>query len=271
MFILFDIGGTKMRFARAEDSENFGEPVKVPTPPLFEDALPEMERVIKELARGEKIDGMAGGIAGVFNRSGDILVKSPNLPKWKDVPLKEKLEHISGAPVEVRNDAAVVGLGEAVFGAGKEKSIVVYMTVSTGVGGTRIVDGKIDASAFGFEPGWQIIDMDKTACPDCRGIYLEDHISGRSLKERYNEEPYEVSDRKIWDDVNPKWLAAGLNNTIVHWSPDIVVLGGSMMVGNPSISLEKTKEYLNEYLKIFPEHPEIVKASLKDDGGLWGG
>jgi glucokinase len=50
------------------------------------------------------------------------------------------------------------GLGEAVFGAGKGREIVVYMTISTGVGGARIVGGKIDASAMGFEPGHQIID-----------------------------------------------------------------------------------------------------------------
>ena len=65
-------------------------------------------------------------------------------------------------------------------------------------------------------------------------------------------------------------MAIGLNNIIVEWSPDVVVLGGSMITGDPSISIEKTENYLKEILKIFPKLPAIRKAELGDFGGLYG-
>ena len=58
------------------------------------------------------------------------------------------------------NDSDLDGLGEATVGAGKGFNIVAYITVSTGIGGVRIVGGKIDVSTYGFEPGHQIIDAD---------------------------------------------------------------------------------------------------------------
>ena len=67
-----------------------------------------------------------------------------------------------------------------------------------------------------------------------------------------------------------KWLAYGLNNTIVHWSPDVVVLGGSMITGNPAISLKSIQRHVSKILTIFPTPPIIVKATLQDVGGLHG-
>ena len=80
--------------------------------------------------------------------------------------------------------------------------------------------------------------------------------------------PFEIHDDAIWDKL-AKFLAYGLNNTIVYWSPDIIVLGGSMMkeVGIPVPAVRK---HLSEILKIFPTIPQIEKAELADFGGLYG-
>ncbi|MFW6210349.1 MAG: ROK family protein [Patescibacteria group bacterium] len=82
--------------------------------------------------------------------------------------------------------------------------------------------------------------------------------------------PYEVSqDDPVWDEL-AKRLAAGLRNTTVYWSPDVIVLGGSMIVGDPRIRLEDIRCYTAGILEGFMPCPEIVDAELGDDGGLYG-
>ncbi|MCH8048584.1 ROK family protein, partial [Patescibacteria group bacterium] len=55
-----------------------------------------------------------------------------------------------------------------------------------------------------------------------------------------------------------------------HWSPDIVVLGGSMILGDPFIPLDVVKKYLQGILTVFPKQPTIEKAALGDSAGLYG-
>ena len=276
MYILFDIGGTKMRVAGSEDLVSFSEPKIIDTPIDFEEGLAELKKLVDEVSGGNKIKMAAGGVAGAFDKENNKLINSPHLHSWKDKEVKHELEKAFDCPVYVQNDSAVVGLGEAVYGAGKENDIVVYITISTGVGGARIVNGKIDVSTFGFEPGHQIIDIDSSVCPTCtEGKYedgkghLEAYVSGTSTENRFSKRAYEVTDKKVWDEI-AKWLAYGLNNTIVHWSPDIVVLGGSMVVKEVGIKIPDVEKHLKSILKIFPEIPKIKQASLGDFGGMYG-
>ncbi len=95
-------------------------------------------------------------------------------------------------------------------------------------------------------------------------------ISGKALQEKTGKHPREITDQKVWDEF-AKILAFGLNNIIVEWSPNVVVLGGSMITGDPAIPLFKVEMHLKEILKIFPELPAIKKAELGDFGGLYGG
>lgn len=271
MYIAFDIGGTKMRIAASRDCrELVGEPRIVETPKDFDEGVELFGKLAGELRGGEKIEMAGGGIAGPLDKEKAKLLNSPNIPGWIGKPLKDKLSKILEAPVHIANDTAIVGLGEAHFGAGKGYNIVVYITVSTGVGGARIVGGVIDERAFGFEPGHQIIDIDNTVCPKCLSGQLEDLISGTAIEHRFDMKPYEVKDVHLWNEELPKLLSYGLANTIMHWSPDVVVLGGSMVVGDPAISISQTEKYLKEILKIFPELPDIKKAECGDLGGLYG-
>ena len=271
MYLAFDIGGTKMRVAASHDcKELIGEPKIVKTPKEFDEGMALFGDLARSLCDGDVIEAAGGGIAGPLNKEKTKLINSPHLPGWIDKPLKEELSKILGSPVYIANDTAIVGLGEAHFGAGKGHKIVVYITVSTGVGGVRIVDGFIDERAFGFEPGHQVIDIDNTVCPQCVSGQLEDLISGTAIERRFRMKPYEVQDKNLWNEELPKWLAYGLANTIMHWSPDVVVLGGSMVVGDPAISISQTEKYLQGILKIYPEIPAIMKAECGDLGGLYG-
>lgn len=269
MYLLFDIGGTKMRIAASEDGVGFEEPMIIQTPELYADGIMAFKRLADEVLRGRKAKAIAGGIAGPFSERKASLVGSPNLGNWIGKPFRQDLEALFGAPVYTENDSAMVGLGEAVYGAGRGFDIVAYITVSTGVGGVRIVKGAIDEKTVGFEPGHQIIDADRTMVPDADGPYLGGIISGKAVAKRAGKSPKEISDAAFWDET-AKYLAYGLNNTVVHWSPDVVVLGGSMIMGNPAIPVDRVEAHLKDILKIFPELPVIRKSELGDVGGLWG-
>ena len=271
MYALFDIGGTNMRIAISRDGETLGEPKIVATPKDFDAGMRTLYELARELSGGEKISAVGGGIAGALSRDRTIFLNGPHLGGWNGKPIKKALENAFAAPVFVENDTAIVGLGEAVAGAGKGHAIVAYVTVSTGVGGARIVDGKIDVSAMGFEPGHQIIDaggaLHETSVGG-RGIDLEGYISGTAVSERYGKNPKEITDKKFWDEM-ARLLAYGINNTIVHWSPDIVIIGGSMM-NKIGIPIDRVRAHLSGILHIYPELPIIEHSALGEVGGLHG-
>lgn len=248
-YILFDIGGTKMRVAYSANGESFEEPKVVPTPKNYEEGKQAFLNLIEECQAERPVDFVVGGM-------------SRSVVSLPFEQFKSDLIQIFGEKFLVENDAAMVGLGEAVFGAGKGQEIVAYITVSTGVGGARVVAGRLDERAVGFEPGKQIIDL-------AHNQTLEDLVSGRALETKFGRRPKEILESEVWDELASK-LAVGLNNIIVEWSPNVVVLGGSMITGDPAISVEKAEAHLKEILKIFPELPAIKKAELGDFGGLWG-
>mgnify|MGYP002621870257 CR=1 FL=1 len=269
-YIVFDIGGTKMRIAHSEDLERFGDPVIVPTPAKFEDGVELFRNTVMSLTNDHPPKAMAGGIRGPLNTDHSRLLSEIHLTDWVGKPIKEALAEACGGDVYLENDTAMVGLGEATHGAGKGNSIVAYITVSTGVGGAKIEDGKIDKASIGFEPGKMIIDPDDTLCPDCEGNTLESYVSGASVEKRFGMKPYEITNPEVWKEL-AKYLAIGVHNVVVNWSPDVVVLGGSMIVGNPAIAVRDVDEHFKELLTVFPKAPALKQAELGDFGGLYGG
>lgn len=272
MYILFDIGGSKMRIAASANLKKFKKPVILETPRDFKKGIAEICRLSVKLAAGNKIKAIGGGIVGPLDRQHTKIINSPNLKTWNRYPLKTALENGLKTKVFIENDTALVALGETYFGSGvnyKKNGIVAYITISTGVGGARIVDGRIDRNTYGFEIGFQTIDADGTLCKKCKSPgYLEEYISGKNVEHRTGQKPYKILDKKFWD-TEAKWLSYGLNNTIVHWSPDIVILGGSMM-NKVGIPLSRVKLHLENILRIFPKKPKLVHSKLGDLGGLYG-
>ena len=157
MLILLDNGGTKIRIAVSSDGKQIDNHKIIPTPQNYEDALRNIFIEVNKLSSGEKIQGVAAGVRGPMDKEKSILLNPPDLPMWIGKNIKKDLENFFLAPVYLENETALAGLGEATFGAGKGYRIVVYVTVSTGLGGVRIVDGKIDANSMGFEIGHQVI------------------------------------------------------------------------------------------------------------------
>lgn len=267
MYIVFDIGGTKMRLATSKDGSTLDTPHIVPTPKKFDRGIEVFTKVAKQLSRGTTITALCGSIASPLDENKTLPLHPPNLPQWTKKPLKEKLEKSLNAPVFLENDATLAGLGEAVHGAGREYAIVAYLTIGTGVGGVRIVNGEIDESSLGSEPGHQIIDITSKRMCTCGGFgHLEALVGGASIEKFYHKKPEHIDDPKFWDEI-ARILAYGLHDTIVHWSSEIVVLGGSLM---NKIPLDSVRNYLNGIMKIFHEIPKIKKGTFGDLAGLYG-
>lgn len=268
-YVLFDIGGTKTRVAVTEDLKTFSDPIKFDTPARFEDGIKEMVKAVKELTKAP-LRGMAGGIRGQLNDTKTAIVHDQLLSGWVDQPLVPTLKKKLNTEVYLENDAALAGVGEVAFGAGKDLDIVVYHTVSTGVGGAKIEQGRIDDFRTGFEPGHQILDIDHTILGEGVEPTLENLVSGRALEERMGVKPIDIPQGDaIWDQL-AYYLAHGLRNSILFWSPDAIILGGSMILGNPRILLDDIIKHTNDVVGEVTEVPLIRDAALGDFAGLYG-
>ena len=259
-----------MRVSATFDGENFSEPIINKTPKTAEEGVELFSDTVREIAGDGEVEGFWGGITGVWDRERNQLVHSPNMTGWVDKPIRDLLNQKFSAPLFLENDADVVGLGEVHYGAGRGSKICVYITVSTGVGGVRIVDGYIDRATVGFEPGHHVID--KSLIREGEPVYnatLEGHVSGTALKKKTGSDPVDVHDPDIWERLAFE-SAVGIYNAILFWSPDTVVVGGSMVVGNPAIPIERIKSHVEEMTKILPFTPEIRKAELGAIGGIYG-
>lgn len=256
MYILIDIGGTKTRVALTEHREAFLEPAVFPTPQDFEEWMTHVKEVIASLSQGRKISGIVSGIPGTLTASEDILM-TPNLPLWQGMPIKQRLESLFDCQVILKNDTSLVGLGEAIYGAGKGHRIVAYLTISTGVNGVRIIDGNVDHTTFGFEIGHTIIDRDHD---------VESLISGGALERRFGKPSHEVHDVALWEKINHYAGIFGANTTM-YWSPSVIVYGGPVM---NDLHIETIEKEAQQLLHMYPVTPLFIRGTLKDFGGLYG-
>lgn len=262
MYLLFEAGGTRTRIGFSPDGVEIENTQIVDTAQDFGEFLSLLKEQANKLG---DIKGVCGGMAVVFNKDITTPITSAHLPKWVGVPVKEELEKALHKPIYLENDTALGALGEAVKGAGAQFQIIAFITVGTGIGGARIVDRKIDRKIYGFEPGHQIIVPDGDSCT-CGGRgHWEAYVGGWYLEKKYKQKGENIKDPNIWDQV-ARYLAIGLYNTNVYWSPDVIILGGSV---SSSIPLEKVKKYLQEFSTIYPEI-SIHRASLGDQAGLYG-
>ncbi len=260
-----------MRVAISRDHETLTETTTIKTPKDFASGV----KALSEAALGlgvaaDEVYLIAGGIRGLIADDRSGIQNDAILADWAGKSLARSLKKHFEAPLVIENDTAVAGLGEAHHGAGKGMPIVAYHTISTGVGGVKIVDGRIDAATQGFEPGHQIIDIDRTVLGEEVTPTLENLISGAGLEARMGTAPKDIPQSDVvWKDL-AGYLAQGLRNTTLYWSPDVIVLGGSMILGEPKIELTDIRKATVEALDGFVDCPHITTAALGDAAGLWG-
>ncbi|MBM4433216.1 MAG: ROK family protein [Chloroflexi bacterium] len=96
-----------------------------------------------------KLAAVGIGAAGLSSPEAGVLFTSPHLPGWHDVPLRDAIEKKLGKKTFLTNDANAAALGELYFGAARGARNFIYVTISTGIGGGIVIDGKIYAGALG--------------------------------------------------------------------------------------------------------------------------
>ena len=269
-YILFDVGGTKTRVTGSNDLETLGQVESFKTPKKFTEGIKKMAEVIAKITDGKPPKAMAGGIRGPLLEDKTGIQNDVVLTDWIEKSVVAELQKYYDVPVYLENDTAIAGVGEAVFGAGRGLEIVAYHTISTGVGGVKVENGEIDMASVGFEPGHQVLDIDRTILGEDITPTLENLVSGTAVKDRFGVEPYEIPQSDVlWDEL-AEYLAQGLRNTILYWSPDVIVLGGSMILGDPRIEIDAIRKYTVAALDGFVPAPLITAAKLGDDAGLYG-
>lgn len=148
-----------------------------------EQALSEADATFSEVA------GIGIGAPGPLNSHTGVVFSPPNLPGWVNVPLRAIFSEQFNVPIFVENDANAAGLAEYMFGAGRGSREVVYLTISTGIGGGVIADGKIVEGISGTagELGHMTIDLHGPRC-NCGNIgCLESIASGTAIARHANE------------------------------------------------------------------------------------
>src|SRR4030042_1683518 len=137
MYLLFDIGGTKMRLANSFDGVNLHATEVIFTPKNFDKAIEVIGDFISRVDSTHEDRRICCGLPGVLDKNKEMLITAPHLSDWVMKPFKKRVSEIIQGPVFLENDASLAGLGESVMGAGRGFSIVAFLTVSTGVGGAR--------------------------------------------------------------------------------------------------------------------------------------
>lgn len=190
-----DLGGTHIRTAVLQGSKLHSRVSLLtgenPTP---ERMLPRVYGAIQQALdeAGITLDQIAGiGVAtpGPLNNRTGVIYSPPNLPGWTNVPLRDLIQQHFHTHVLIENDAHTAGLGEYMFGAGQGSRFMVYLTVSTGIGGGVITDGKILEGANGTagELGHMTIDWNSERC-NCGNIGCLEYLASGTAIARYANE-----------------------------------------------------------------------------------
>lgn len=304
-FILtLDFGGTKHAAAILKPGERKWQNSKRILSPPQAGASVDWE-IVKamghKLLQGEKPVAIGVSFGGPVDAKTGVVRLSHHVYGWEDKPLKQMLETEFRAPASVDNDANVAALGEYRFGAGQGYDHLFYITVSTGVGGGWILNGRPWRGVDGMagEIGHIVVDPQGPKCLCGKRGCVERFASGpyiaRQAKELLQRQPHrgkllqnlaennlkditaqlvsqaaadgddlagEVLEKAAWA------LGVGIGNVANLMNPDRVVLGGGVTKAG-EMFWQVIRRVARE--TALPEvYLEIVPAALGDDAPLWG-
>jgi glucokinase len=230
-----------------------------------------------------------------------VVVSPPNLPGWKEVPLRDLLEKRLEIPTFLENDANAAALGEHCFGAGRGSKQMIYITVSTGIGGGFILDGKLYHGADGVaaEIGHMTILPHGPHCGCGNQGCLEALASGTAIAregralllrglptriaELANQDPKAVSAKLVAEAAqlgDPRaeeiihkamdYLGIGVANLVNLLNPELVVIGGSLTKLGETL-FDPVRHAINR--RTFPiaaGRVQVVPAELGGRAGVCG-
>jgi glucokinase len=226
-----------------------------------------------------------------------VVLATPNIPEWIDFPITEKLTAHFGVPAYLDNDANLAALGEWKFGAGRGHHNLLYLTISTGIGGGVIINDRLLHGYHGLaaELGHAIVLAGGPVCSCGFKGHLEALAAGPAIVRDVREklEAGQKSELSGVDELNAQLIAEAARNgdrlarsayarageylgigvaSFLHtFDPSIVIFGGGVSQSGPllfdpfEISLQK-HVFNPRYL----ENLVITTAALGDDAGLLG-
>lgn len=297
-----DLGGTKISGALGDLEGNILSQYTMPTlategeQAVLGRIIEVIEKVMVDARKtNEEIKAIGIGSPGPLDARKGVIIVTPNLP-FKNFELIKPIRDKFNIPTYLDNDANVAAIGEYMLGAGKGTRNMVYITVSTGVGGGAIVEGKIyrGSTSNALEIGHTTILPDGPRC-NC-GNYgcIEALSSGTAIARQAKEvvdcgistslqnyeslTSYEVfveanKGDKVAKEILEKsftYLGIGVANIITSFDPDMVVIGGGVSKGGQILFDIVQSEVDKRCFKTMSEHTKIVPAKLGTDAGVVG-
>ena len=248
-----------------------------------------------------QLSGIGIGAPGVSNPSAGIVFTSPNLPGWQDVPLRDIIAGEMGLSTFLINDANAAALGELYFGAARGTSNFIYITVSTGIGGGIVIDGKLYSGAGGTagEIGHMTSADNGPRCTCGNTGCWEQLASGTALAREARRRITEGAETIILDyaggDIEKVtaevvsrafdqgdglagellsrtsyYLGVGLANLINIFNPELMVIGGGLSsMGDkllaPAYRVAGERAFKESYRAV-----RFTRAELGGDAGVLG-
>lgn len=159
-----DLGGTRLRAARFDDDLNMlaRDEVFTLADQGLDATLQRMKTLVRAMIADTPVSGIGVSVPGPMNPYTGVVVAPPNLPGWHNVPLMRILHDEFNVPVYLGNDANVAALAEVVLGAAQGYRHAIFITVSTGIGGGIITDGRmlLGREGLGAEVGHVVLVVD---------------------------------------------------------------------------------------------------------------
>lgn len=259
MYVGIDIGGTKTLVAALTNEGVIKESLRFPTPKDYDEFLAELRANVEKLTTKEFRAGAVAAPGEIDRRHGKY-IDGGNL-HWGGALIQRDVERIAHCPMLLENDANLAGLSEAMLVKDKYANVL-YLTISTGIGGGYIVNQQISPGMSNLEPGQMMLQRgDKL-------VKWESFASGKAIFAKYKLQASEIDDPKIWRSIVKDW-APGFINLIAITQPDVIIIGGG--VGN---YMEKYREFLvaelQKYATPLVAIPPIVEARRPDEAVVYG-
>jgi glucokinase len=291
-----DIGGTKIAAGIVDNDGRVLTQAQIPTNAEagYRSAIDAVIQMLRsaEKKTGQKITGIGIGSTGPVYPLTGAIGDVNFFPNWNGENPVNDLEHVLDVGVAIENDADAAALGEASWGAGRNKSRLIYVTVGTGIGVGLIFDGKVYRGVDYSHPeiGHHLIDPTGPACycgfSGCweslaTGPAMEawmaantpaDYPHREDLTAKKICELAHAGDQRALRAVQREahYLALGLANLVTLYVPDAIVLGGSVMKSS-DLFLSTIRETIAASCRFVPyERCEIALASLGEDANLIG-
>ncbi|HNT53638.1 MAG TPA: ROK family protein [Anaerolineaceae bacterium] len=296
--IATDIGGTRLRVAvyPAGSTRPISQK-RIPTSGE-ESSLERLKGLIAELWPTDgTVRAIAAAAPGYLDPTSGILFEAPNIPGWENLPLRQELQDRFGVPVAIGNDANLAAMGEWRYGAGQGHHNLLFLTISTGIGGGAIVNDQLLQGHRGLagEFGHVTVMQDGPLCGCGQRGHLEAVASGTGIAHWVAGQLAQGMSSTLSGNPTPSareiaqaaeegdnlcvqafaragyFLGQGLASFLHLLNPSIVILGGGVSRSGTLI-MEPLHASLRQHL-ISPEYLNdlvITTATLGDDAGLMG-